>query len=132
MIKKLLIISLLWAILILVLSSISGNSLPKTPTIPHFDKLVHAGLYFILSSFLIPIFDFSNHAFFRKTSVFIVILIVGFYGGMIEIAQEHLFVNRSGDIIDFFSDLIGGFLGLILYYSIVKQLLTKYLNGHKN
>ena len=132
MLKKLLIISLLWAILILVLSSIPGNSLPKTPAIPHFDKLVHTGLYFILSSFLIPVLDFAKHKFLHKTGIFIVMSIVGLYGGTIEIAQEQWFVNRSGDINDFYSDLAGGGLGILFYYSFAKRFLFKNLSRNNN
>jgi hypothetical protein len=51
MIRKLFVISLVWSVLILILCAIPGNSLPKSPlfNIPHFDKFVHAGLYFPLA-----------------------------------------------------------------------------------
>ena len=124
MIKKLLIISLLWAVLVLVLSSIPGNSLPKTPSIPHIDKIVHAGFYFILSSFLLPVFDLSKHRFYRKTGPIIVLLIVSLYGGFIEIAQENWFTNRSGEFLDLLSDLAGGVLAIGFYFLLIKRRLN--------
>jgi VanZ family protein len=43
-------------------------------------------------------------------------LIVAFYGGLIEILQETVFINRSADIMDFLADVIGGLAGLTIYY----------------
>ena len=126
MVKKLLIISILWAILILILSSIPGNSLPKAPTIPHFDKLVHAGLYFILSLFIIPVFDLTNNKIIRISAPVLIILIVILYGGFIEIAQENWFVNRKGDFKDFYSDIAGGILAIILYYTLLKKPIVRW------
>ena len=128
MINKLIIISLLWAALIFALCSISGSSLPKTPTIPYFDKLVHAGLYFILSIFILPVLNLTRIKFIRIIAPFIIILIVGIYGGFIEIAQENWFVDRTGDIKDFYSDVAGGILGIVVYYLLLKRLIIKWSN----
>ncbi len=126
MLKKLLFISLFWATLILLLCFIPGNALPKTPAIPYLDKFIHLGLYFILSVFLIPVFDFSHHKYISKAAPFIIILITCFYGGIIEIAQEKWFINRSGDIVDFYSDLAGGLLAIIVYYILVKRIFIRW------
>lgn len=126
MIKKLLLISFVWGIIIFVLSSIPGNSLPSHPTIPHFDKIVHAGLYFILSLFILPVLDFSEHKWVRKSSFLIVILITSLYGGFIEIAQQSWFVNRSGELGDFLSDIAGSLIGIILYYSLLRKVLARF------
>ena len=129
MIKKLIIISLLWAVLILVLCFIPGNSLPKTPIIPHFDKFIHAGLFFIFSILLLPLLDQTRIKSLRIIAPFIIILIVGIYGGFIEIAQEKWFVGRTGDIKDFYSDLAGGILGILVYYLLLKHLILKWSNS---
>jgi VanZ family protein len=123
MVKKLSIIGLIWIALIFFLCSIPGNSLPAEPGIPYFDKLVHAGLYFFMTIFILPVLDLSRNIIIRKTSVFIVILITAAYGGFIEIAQEHWFVNRSGDIKDFLSDIAGSILGIAFYHLILKKIL---------
>jgi len=124
MLKKFLIISVIWAILILIVCSIPGSSLPKPPAVPHIDKLVHAGLYFILASFLIPVPGQSHNRYIRKTAPLIVLLFIAFYGGAIEIAQEHLFVNRSGDIMDLLSDIAGGLVALLLYYTLTRRFIS--------
>jgi VanZ family protein len=54
-------------------------------------------------------------------------LIIAFYGGMIEVLQEKLFINRSADIMDFFSDLVGGLAGLTIYYLFFRPFFQKFL-----
>ena len=123
MIKKLIFISLFWIALIFILCSIPGNSLPAEPKIPYFDKLVHAGLYFFMTLFILPVLDLSRKGYIRKTSAIIVLLITAAYGGFIEIAQEHWFVNRSGDIKDFLADIAGSILGIAFYFLLLKKLI---------
>lgn len=107
----------------MILCAVPGGSLPKVSSIPYIDKLVHAGLYFILASFLMPLFDLSKNKFLRQTGFLIVLFIVGLYGGFIEIAQEKWFSNRSGDIIDFCSDLAGGLLAIVFYFLIARRFM---------
>jgi VanZ family protein len=118
MIRKLFIISLIWAILILVLCAIPGNSLPKSSlfNIPNLDKIIHAGLYFPLAFLLGAEFDLSKKNILQIAGPFLTMLTVAAYGGLIEILQEALFINRSADIFDFLSDIIGGLAGLTIYY----------------
>ena len=129
MVKRLLIISLLWGGLILILCSVPGSSLPGSPRIPHFDKLVHAGLYFVLSILLLPLFDLSKQRYFNLAAPFIIILITFIYGGIIEIAQEKWFINRSGDYRDLLSDIAGGLLAIIIYYLFLRKFIKKRFSG---
>ncbi len=130
MIRKLFIISLIWALLILVLCAIPGGSLPQIHffTIPNFDKIVHAGLYFPLAFFLCAEFDLTKKTIFQLSGPLLTMLIVAFYGGLIEILQEKLFINRSADIMDFFSDLVGGLAGLTIYYLFFRPFFQKYID----
>ena len=123
MVRNLLIISFVWALIILILSGLPGGSLPNPgfSTIPHFDKLVHMGLYFPLAFFLVAEFSLSEKSFLRKFSPALTLIIVVLYGGSIEIAQDYLFVERSADIMDLLSDLTGGVLGVSFYYLIGKR-----------
>jgi VanZ family protein len=118
MIQKLFIINLIWAVLILILCAIPGGSLPQVPliNIPNFDKIVHAALYFPLAFFLGAEFDLSKKSILRLTGPLLTMLFVAFYGGLIEVLQDKLFINRSSDIVDFFSDVVGGLAGLAIYY----------------
>jgi len=128
MIRKLFIISLIWAILILILSSIPGGSLPKSSlflNIPHLDKIIHAGLYLPLAFFIVAEFDLSKRAVVRLAGPFLTMLIVSFYGGLIEILQGSLFSNRSADIVDFLADVIGGLIGLTIYFLFFRPFFHK-------
>ncbi len=122
MIRKLLIITIIWAIIILILSGIPGSSLPKAPifSIPHLDKWIHAALYFPLAIFIVAEFDLSKKLFLSLAAPFFTMLIVALYGGMIELAQDHLFVNRSADVVDLAFDLFGGLFGITVYYLFLK------------
>lgn len=128
MIRKLFIISLIWAILILILCAIPGGSLPMSPlfNIPYLDKIVHVCLYIPLAIFLVAEFDFGKKNILRITGPLITMLIVALYGGLIEILQETLFINRSASILDFLSDVIGGLLGLTLYYLFFRPFFHKW------
>jgi VanZ family protein len=73
-------------------------------------------LYFPLAFFLGAEFDLSKKNILRITGPLITMLIVAIYGGLIEILQDRLFINRSADIADFLFDVIGGLAGLTIYY----------------
>lgn len=127
MLRNLLIISSVWAVIILILSGLPGSSLPNTglSKIPHFDKLVHMGLYFPLSFFLMAEFSFSKKTSIRRYALVLTLLIIAFYGGSIELAQDYVFIQRSADWIDFASDLFGALLGISFYHAVGKRLLKR-------
>lgn len=127
MLKKLFFISIVWAVIILVLSAIPGSSLPRTPllNIPYLDKWVHAALYFPLALSLTAVFDLSKKLFFRFSAPFLALVIVGVYGGLIELAQDYLFVERAADLIDLVFDLLGGLFGIACYYLFLRSWFKK-------
>lgn len=127
MIRKLFIISLIWALLILILCAIPGGSLPQSPVfnIPYFDKIVHALLYFPLAFFLGAEFDLAKKNIMRLAGPLFTMLIVALYGALIEFLQEYLFINRSSDIVDLFADLIGGLAGLTIYYLFFRPFVHR-------
>ncbi|TSA35370.1 MAG: VanZ family protein [Porphyromonadaceae bacterium] len=129
MIRKLFIISLVWALLILILCAIPGDSLPKVPmfNIPNLDKIIHAALYFPLAFFLGAEFDLSKRSILRISGPLLTMLIISLYGGLIEILQERFFINRSSDIMDFLADVIGGLAGLTIYYLFFRPFFHRLL-----
>ncbi|MFA6126387.1 MAG: VanZ family protein [Bacteroidales bacterium] len=118
MIRKLFFTSLIWAILILILCAVPGNTLPQVSlfNIPNLDKIIHAALYFPLAFILGAEFDLSKKNYLKILGPLFTMLIVAFYGGLIEIMQEYLFINRSADIVDLLADVMGGLGGLAIYY----------------
>ena len=99
-----------------------GDSLPQTPMveIPHFDKMVHFGLFFIMGIFLVSELKYQTKlGTFQVAAV--VFSVVAVYGGTIEILQEHFFINRSGDFWDLCADVAGGFCSVLMYPTLKKQ-----------
>jgi VanZ family protein len=127
MIRKLFIISLIWAILIFIVCAIPGSDLPKPSflRIPHFDKIAHAILYFPLAIFILAEFDLASRLFLKLAGPVFTMIIIAIYGGLIEICQEFIFISRSAEIADFFFDLIGGMSGILFYYLFLQALFQR-------
>ncbi|MBR5603743.1 MAG: VanZ family protein [Bacteroidales bacterium] len=47
------------------------------------------------------------------------------YGGLTEILQKYIFINRYGSIYDFFADAIGCVIGVIIFNFYAKKKLKK-------
>ena len=93
--------NIIWAGVIFFLCAIPSDSIPNPKlNIPHLDKVVHFGMFFIMSIFTIG-FSFI-------------------YGGLIEVLQFKYF-NRGGDWWDLFADVLGGVVGCLLYPAAKKQ-----------
>ena len=119
--------------MILIVCAVPGGSLPRSPifSIPHFDKIVHFFLYFPLAFFLGAEFDLSKRTVLRISGPLLTMLIVVLYGGMIELLQENLFINRSSDIADLLADVIGGLAGLAIYYLFFRPFFRRLsARGH--
>ena len=120
--SKLFLRNIIWAIVIFILCSMPGDNLPKTSAIhiPHFDKLVHFGMFFIMGIFLYAELNFQTRLK-RFQIILISILVITIYGGLIEYLQQHFFTNRSGDYMDLIADVLGGLTAIALYPWLKKQ-----------
>jgi VanZ family protein len=100
--------AILWAGFILVLCGFPGNEIPhfKWADILSIDKAVHAIIFYILAYFIIKSLQADR---FKKPEL-MGALIASIYGGVIEILQTFVFINRYGDFIDFGADALGAFL----------------------
>ncbi len=105
-----------WTILF-ILTTIPGNSLPKTIKIS--DKIEHLVAYSILAFLLSFAIHFKKK--FSPTKIFIwCIILVSLYGGFDEIHQMFI-PMRSAEWLDFLADFIGAILGTaIAIYIMVK------------
>ncbi len=89
---------LLWVLLIFILCSIPVPKVNTPNLIPHFDKIVHWGLFFFLGTFL--------YACLREVirfPVILTLLCIAFYGALIEWLQETYF-SRTADLWDWVAD----------------------------
>lgn len=113
---------LFWLVTITFLSGYSGNKLPKI-AVWQIDKFGHILMYGILSFLLMLPFiqQFSNKE--KRFKIGLLIVLFGiFYGGFMEILQNNIFINRSGNWIDFFANTVGAILGVLIAPLVFKIL----------
>lgn len=108
--------------------------IPKVPSvplfnIPHFDKIVHFTLYYILaSSWLVDVYKI--HLQIQKHQIVLIILFSTLYGGVMEIVQKVIVQNRSGDFFDALANTTGiivasiAFNYIILYRKTLIRIFT--------
>jgi VanZ family protein len=97
---------------------IPGDALPKTNliSIPYFDKLVHIGLFAILSALWLK--SLKNRSI---TIDLIVVLGTIAYGVAMEFVQRDFVANRSFDVMDIMADSVGAVLGFALVAAKAKN-----------
>jgi VanZ family protein len=106
----------IWLALICYGLFLPANELPVKPflNIPHFDKMVHFILFFVLCLLLFkPL---------KKTgikSIFWAPLISIFLGAILETMQHILSITRSSNYMDFVANVAGIFIATILYILFV-------------
>ena len=114
------ILSSITALVILFLSFTGAKTFEKLPipNIPHLDKLVHFGMYFIFMLALI----FENRTFLTSVKkYFILSTIPVIYGIIIEFLQTLLTRTRTGDVFDACFNIIGVIMA-ILFWMLLKNL----------
>jgi VanZ family protein len=112
-----------WIFIIAYLCFVPSDEFKKVHiTIPHFDKIVHWGMFFILGLFLVAL------KFKKQKNIYTVMLytFAVSYGGIIEIIQTLFIYSRNGDIIDWIADIAGIFSAVLIFKYIpvkIKMLL---------
>jgi VanZ family protein len=110
----------LWLLIILILSSYPGNKIPKLPDL-QLDKFVHTFSYGILIICMgIPYAEQFLVQHKRWSISLKLVLFVIFYGGLMEVLQTNVFINRSGNWYDFFANTLGAILGVLLFPYVIK------------
>jgi VanZ family protein len=112
--------ALIWAGIIVFMSLLPSEKLPVDVLVVS-DKIIHALIYFILTSLLIlaSIYtsnDVSNLIINKK--FIIVSLISLLLGILIEFAQEYMNIGRSGD----WKDVIANLFGTVIVYPFTKTM----------
>lgn len=120
--------AILWALFILIICAVPFGSLGTSPLFfPGFDKLVHCGLFFVLS----VLYCYGSIRKWQTRSIRIEIamkntVVLISYGALIEALQSTVFTWRSGDWNDLLADTIGACMG------IFGVLLTSNAINHEN
>jgi len=108
--------------LILFASTIPANEVEKVSwfSIPNLDKLIHLGMYFLLTFVMI----YDKLKIKPEKSFKNIILISGIFsisiGGILEILQTYLTSSRSGEFLDFLFNTAGAVCAILLW-SIVRK-----------
>ena len=115
------------SIAIIWVSLIPLSFLPDIKFIPE-DKIGHFFAFFILG--LLYLWAFDNKNGFKKVGYrkeWITFLITAVIGAMIELLQHYLPINRYGDWFDFFFDIGGILIAIIVYPMLKKKFLNRYI-----
>jgi len=107
-----------WALIVLILCGIPGNDLPKLTFLEWLnpDKIVHLILFGTQSFLLIHGFQKQiSYSFLNRNSISASIIITVLFGCLVEVLQDQIFINRSGDFRDAIANAIGAFTGWWFY-----------------
>jgi len=115
-----------WALLIFTLCTIKLGSVGKSSMFfPGFDKLVHCGLFFVLTALLtngiVRLHQGFKLSLTQYTFCFLVPIL---YGGIIELLQAYVFTWRSGEWDDLFADSVG--VGMAIFAVILTAWSHRY------
>lgn len=104
--------ALLWALFVLVLCGMNGNSVPKlTFSFTGIDKLAHFFLFGIQAWLILKPMQQNFKSLNLKGALVAVALSIS-YGILVEILQATVFINRSYDYADMLANSIGALLSL--------------------
>lgn len=107
-------LALLWAGFIAFLCGLPGKDIPHISFLEllSFDKWVHASVFFVLVLFLSKAYRLADIEFFRHHANKIALLLAIAYGGLLEILQGILFIDRSADLYDFIANSFGAAMAI--------------------
>ncbi len=110
--------AIVWAVFIIVLCNIKmplGDG-GESFFFLGFDKLVHLGLFYVLSILLFyGKINSQNNYTFRLITICKVFLIIAIIGGGIELLQWKIFTYRAAEWWDFICDMIGAAMGVFSF-----------------
>ena len=129
---KIFALPIIWALFIAFLCGLPGRDIPHISFLEllSFDKIVHAGIFFILVLLIHKSFRKTPN---RKNSIAYALCMSIPYGGILEILQQELFEDRTADLFDFIANTFGCFLAWgyisIKSFKTTKVLIYKYLKN---
>jgi glycopeptide antibiotics resistance protein len=109
---------LLWLAIICYALFIPAGDLPIKPflKIPHFDKMVHFGLFFVFCLLLLRPFKKLQYKYYILAPLISILL-----SALLEISQHVLSKSRSSDIKDFIANSLGVLAAVVFYYLFVSN-----------
>ena len=129
---------LICASVIMVLMGLPGKYFPTVVSFWEWlgiDKIVHLILFAILSFVSLwgyrQLFFNINHP--HRKRLFITISLASIlYGGLTELLQKYIFINRYCSLYDFIADTFGCIIGIIVFYFLVQKKIKKLTKSESN
>ena len=122
-----------WLAIVFFMSTMKIPLAPGVPliNIPHFDKIIHFSLYFILVSIWM-IDDYKKTKFFKGKNLVVIVILSVLYGGLMEILQKIVVQDRSGDILDVLANTVGVLVAFLLFKNIsfYRNILLKIFSAN--
>ena len=118
MFRKPLLPGIAWTLLIVLLTLIPGNYIPRISTFLDWlgpDKLVHLFMFGIYAYLLLEGFVRHKSPLLRKNPVFISFLVGMVFAIFTEVMQATIIPGRNGNIYDFLADMLGCLLGYTIW-----------------
>lgn len=109
--------AVLWLTFVAFMSVLPGNEVPGF-LLNVEDLYIHFTIY-LVSAFLLygGVSGWSRAKLPSFGAMLVIFLICIFFGGLLELAQAYLTVNRRGDWGDFMANTAGAFIGLLIAQS---------------
>ena len=110
-----------WTLIIFVLCATPGRYIPSASWLDalSFDKLVHAGIFFVLCGFLF-LSAIKHHQHYLFIVMYLLLAVL--YGGFLEYMQAHYFSERSAD----WQDIVANSTGCLAALFFIKKFRNFY------
>jgi len=121
--------ALLWALFILVICGVPGHKLPHVDFLKWLkpDKVIHLFVYAVLCYLVLKGFTKQETIpFFRNHSKLLAVVFCVGYGILIEVLQQYVFIDRSGEVFDALANATGAFIGLWCFSFMRKKRSANY------
>lgn len=121
--------SIVWTAIVILATTLPSNSIPKSSLleIPHFDKIVHFGLFFVLAMFIISEQNTLRlQGGLTRKAIILALSFTIAYGLIIEFLQYFLLPTRSGSLFDFLANTLGSIVAVVLY-RFVNRITSRWI-----
>ncbi|MFD2037645.1 VanZ family protein [Belliella marina] len=113
--------AVIWLGLVLLAMLSPGDKFPSTPQIPHKDKIVHFGLFFVLNLLWMRVWVVEASKDKKFLKLFTSYLVFGIiFAILVEYLQLYV-PNRSFDYYDIAANMLGAAVGVICFYILYKM-----------
>jgi len=110
--------SFLWIIIVGFMYAIPGQDLPSISLwdVLNFDKAAHFLVFLILTiTLIVGLRKQQRFSYFQRNGVNIAAVFALIYGGILELMQGWVFIERTSDWLDFLANTVGILFGMLFY-----------------